>query len=312
MTPSVVDLELERLIRRLDKTHRDLAAAIEVADVPGAFRLHDDLMQVAQALDSRTLWQSGPEATAYPNHRLDARRTLFPSKAFGRRRSRLSRSCDGVHISVDFEAATDKALLTFFHDLAAAASSDAGPFFVEEKSQPPVRFANGTAALQYLVLRLKSAAPKRADFGRAEQPFNKAAEPFRVLTERCSAQKCLNTASIREMLISEFDNRYCVVVPEASRGQLILMEFGDGYQHIDGSYNSRSAGRPFGQFESRDYTAFVQDAYKDAWRKGRAVVEEITVPEHFEGNLPPSYKRIILPVQLATGPALLSATCASA
>jgi hypothetical protein len=108
--------------------------------------------------------------------------------------------------------------------------------------------------------------------------------------------------------ISQFGNRYCVVVPEVASGQLILMEFGDGYQHIDGSYNSRNAGSPFGKFESREYSSFVQQAYKEAWQRSRPVIEEISVPTHFDGNLPPAYERVILPVQFATGPALLSAT----
>jgi hypothetical protein len=302
----VVDLELERLIRRLDKAHKGIATAIEASDAPATNRLHDDLKQVAQVLDGR--------AERFATR--DTDRSLLPAttrrlrlpKTGTRRKSRLSRDSEGIHIAVDFESTTDRDLLPLYYDVASAASKGASIFWVEEANHPPLRFASGTAALQYLVLRLKTASPKRENFIRKERPLNKAHESFRALAERCGGQTVLNTSSVRGILNAQFGNRYCIIVPEVASGQLILMEFGDGYQHIDGSYNIRCAGRPFGQFESREYTSFVQQAYKEAWRRSRPVVEQITVPTSFDGNLPPSYERMIVPIRLATGPALLSAT----
>jgi hypothetical protein len=213
-----------------------------------------------------------------------------------------------LRINVNLTDASDRSLHTLIRELAVYAHDCDHPVFMDEDDGVVRRFANGQVALRHLVTRLASQAQQsKGSLARRQIAFATGHRSFQQLGLLCQGSDVLNFGSLRSPLQGDFANRYCVVRPDSEIDRLVLQEFGDGYDHLDRNWEQRTAGSPFGEFEDREYSAFVQRAYREAWSAWKPVLEEIEVP-NFKPPLPSKYQRILIPIRLATGPAMLSAS----
>lgn len=213
-----------------------------------------------------------------------------------------------LKVRVDLVKASDKSLLGLVRELGLLALNFDCPVFFDDMSGVIHRLKNARAALLYVVQQL-SDLMTRTEGSLVRRPIAMVAShhAFHALASACRGSDVLNFGAVRNVLQSDFANRYCVVRPDTQADRLVLQEFGDGYEHLDGNWERRKAGTPFGEFDDREYSTFVQKAYLEAWQAWRPTLEDIKVPR-FKPPLPERYQRILLPIRLATGPAMLSAS----
>lgn len=214
-------------------------------------------------------------------------------------------------VVVTYRSISDACLIRLFYDLHDFGDDPRRPAFIVGDDRIVRRFDGAAAAADYVVSRVKqcSATPERGYRRRRLAIAGRHRLPFRRLRELCAPGDPPNFDRLREVLHGDFGNRYCIVQPDQDGSRLLLAGFGNGYAHIDEHWEKRRIGTPFGEFTDRDYSVFVKKAYFDAWRAQEPVLEEIRTPG-LPSTLLRKYERILLPVRLASGPALLSATLA--
>ena len=212
-------------------------------------------------------------------------------------------------VAVTYKAISDACLIRLFYDLQDIGGRVQRPAFVVGDDRVTRRFSDATAAADYVVSRVKQvASPLEIGYQRRRLAIaGKTRLPFRRLRDLCSGGETPNVDLLQEVLARDFANRYCIVHPDADGTRLLLAGFGNGYGHLDEHWEKRRVGTPFGEFTDRDYSEFVKKAYHEAWRSGEPTLEEIKSPR-FKLPLPRKYERILLPIRLKSGPALLSAT----
>ncbi|MFM9938916.1 MAG: hypothetical protein ACKVP7_05405 [Hyphomicrobiaceae bacterium] len=137
--------------------------------------------------------------------------------------------------------------------------------------------------------------------------IGQAREPFRLLAETSLAVSAGNHHDLANILRDRFSSTYCVVRPDPDGNRLVLAAFGNGYAHLDEHWDNRKVGTPFGEFADPDYSAFVQQAYRDVWSSWRPTLERIDAPS-FKPPLPSTYERLLLPIHWGNQRAMLSAT----
>ena len=196
------------------------------------------------------------------------------------------------------------ALIFSFHDYEAEFGR---PIFLRDETQLVRRFENWQTASAHILKTVRKLSERQtADFSRHPVPIDApASSAFATLAYLCRPGSAPNSDRCRAALRDTFANRYCVVRPSADGGRLQLAEFGNGYDHIDEHWNTRTIGTPFGEFEDVDYSRFVKAAYASAWETWKPVLEEINIRKPI-GGVPSRYLRILLPTMWGDQPALLS------
>lgn len=212
-------------------------------------------------------------------------------------------------VFLTFKSTSDACLARLFYDLHDFGNGQERPAFVVGDDRIAHRFNDAAVAADFVVSQVKQYTPiQESGYRRRRLAIaGSRREPFRRLRELCSEGGRPNFERLREVLARDFGNRYCIVQPDADGSRLLLTGFGDGYEHLDAHWDKRRAGAPFGEFTDRDYSDFVKKAYRDAWLSGESTLEEIKAPT-WHPPLPTKYERILLPLELAKGRALLSAT----
>jgi hypothetical protein len=212
-------------------------------------------------------------------------------------------------VVVRYKSLSDACLIRLFYDLHDLGDHSLKPAFIVGDDRINHRFSDPAAAADYVVARVKQCSmPFDSGYSRRRLAIaGRSRLPFRRLRNLCTAGDVPNFGKLSEVLRADFADRYCIVQPDQDGSRLLLAGFGGGYEHLDVHWDKRRVGTPFGEFTDRNYSSFVRRAYLDAWRAQEPVLEEIKAPG-FPSHLPRKYERILLPIRLSSGPALLSAT----
>lgn len=217
-----------------------------------------------------------------------------------------------MQLSINCSAISEVAFAAVIYELADHAENTGLPVFLLGEENTVLRFSNGYAAIQQVLSQWKSMSRlPRKPFRRERIPLGGAKRaPFRQLVMICSTDKVMDLTLVRSFLRRAFCDRFLIVQPAIDEGQLKLIEVGAGYPRLDEAWRRRSLGSTFAEFGDKGYNTFVQDAYREAWNARQPILEEIEASLTI-GPLPPAvvtYERLLVPIRIADGPGLLSAT----
>lgn len=224
----------------------------------------------------------------------------------------VQHTSDRMQISLNFNAISEMALAAMAYELADHAEDTALPVFIMKDNTTVLRIGNGHEALKYVMAQWKSVIREpRRPFRRRPVPlFGVTRAAFRQLVMMCTTDRVMDLTLIRRLLHRAFRDRYLVVQLDNEHGHLKLIEAGCGYPRLDEAWRRRNVGAKFAEFGDEGYSTFVQQAYREAWDTRQPVLEEIEASLAI-GPPPPTiltYERLLVPVRLASGYGLLSAT----
>ena len=218
-----------------------------------------------------------------------------------------------LKVMVNLDVVSETAFAALCYELADQSKQVRQPVFIASGDTTVYRFSGGWPAIEFIAAQMSERAPvtERRYDRRSTSLDGTSRDLFRHLESVCTGARVFDSGLVRDVLFENFGGRYVVVRPNGDNGRLTLTESGHGYPRFNEDLR-RQDGKPFGEFSDAHYSTFVQQAYREAWEKQQVVLEDIeaTLPSG-SSALPSalaSYERILIPVRVAEGPALLSAT----
>lgn len=117
--------------------------------------------------------------------------------------------------------------------------------------------------------------------------------------------------SLMEAVRASSSGRYLEVDPQEGGARLIVRTVGEGYSLYGNGWKSGAIGERFEDMPDSDYARAAADAYREVFRTGEPVFEDVTALVHMmrTGPLLLTYRRVILPIGWPARPVrLLGAT----
>ena len=223
----------------------------------------------------------------------------------------LEQDARRLHAAINFRAVSDEAITSLIYEVFDHEEYSGRPLFTIDCGKIVQTFDNAGNAVKFIIDQWEERQPRTIH--RAHRRRIPLVGPskalFRQLLIHCASSQSTDLQQAVHLLRTQFDDRYLIVQPNTENGRLILAAIGDGYSHIGASWKRHNLGEPFGEFESKSYSEFVKDAYREAWTMQQPVLEEIDAPQPSGSpNEWISYDRMLLPIHTNGGPAMLSAT----
>ena len=134
---------------------------------------------------------------------------------------------------------------------------------------------------------------------------------FGAIDEAWRTQPGRADQRLMEAVRASSSGRYLEVDPQDGATRLILRAVGAGYSLYGNGWKSGAVGERFEDMPDSDYARAAADAYREVFRTGQPVFEDVTALVHMmrTGPLLLTYRRVILPIGSGARPLrLLGAT----
>jgi hypothetical protein len=169
---------------------------------------------------------------------------------------------------------------------------------------------NCTTAIVYLMdLADAAQGTRKHDFQSQRHASGAVAldASFGRLYEAWRATPGIKNQRLMEAVREASRGRYLEVDPQDGASKLVLDVVGEGYSLYGNSWKSGAVGGKFEDMPDFDYARRAAQAYREAFRTGQPIFEDVTAVVHLlrTGPLLLRYRRAILPIGGGDQPALL-------
>jgi hypothetical protein len=171
-------------------------------------------------------------------------------------------------------------------------------------------FSDPAMAIAYLMnLPETAGGARKHDFQSQRHASGAVASDasFGSIYEAWRATPGIKNQRLMEAVREASRGRYLEVDPQDGASKLVLGAVGEGYSLYGNSWKSGAVGGRFEDMPDFDYARRAAQAYREAFRTGQPIFEDVTAVVHLlrTGPLLLRYRRAILPIGGGDQPALL-------